>query len=86
MALQMIEEGVPYTHPHSPIVESIRAYKAVNWNLSFTHSLREGNMCADWLTKFGSSMDTSLRIWHQCPHEISTTLLADAMGMERLRS
>lgn len=55
------------------------------WTLSFNHSLWEGNFCTDWLAKFGSSMDRGSQIWHLCPTELSSTLLADAMGVERLR-
>lgn len=84
-ALLMISEGVPCTHPHCPVVDRIRSFSQHQWTLSFSHSLWEGNWCADWLAKFGSSMDHGSRIWHTCPLDLSSTLLADAMGVERLR-
>lgn len=84
-SLLMIAEGVPYTHPHAPIVDHIRSFLQRHWTLTFHHSLREGNFCADWLAKFGSSKSNGSRIWSLCPSALSSTLLADAMGIERPR-
>lgn len=81
----MISEGVPFTHPYALIVDHVRLFMQRLWRLSFNHSLREGNFCADWLAKFSLSMDRGSRIWHLCPSDLSNTLLADAMGVERRR-
>lgn len=56
-----------------------------NWNMRFQHVLREGNAYADWLAKHGASMDQDFVTWNACPHQLSPTLLADAMGIVRLR-
>lgn len=84
-ALLMISEGVPCTHPHCPVVDHIRSFSQRQWTLSFSHSLREGNCYADWSAKFGSSIDHGSRIWHTCHLDLSSTLLTDAMGVEKIR-
>lgn len=84
-ALDLISSKLDKTHPYFPLVDRIKQFKHHSWELSFHHSLREGNFCADWLAKFGSSMDHGLHTWNHCPTELASTLLADAMGILRLR-
>ncbi|KAG5043176.1 hypothetical protein JHK85_007468 [Glycine max] len=48
--LMLIDEGVHDTHPYAPI------------DLVFAHSLCEGNSCADWLAKFGATMDYGFKV------------------------
>lgn len=84
-ALQMVSERVTFSHPYAPLVEYICAFVNYNWDLSFLHSLREGNMCADWLAKYGSNMTQGVHFWETCPNALSTSLLADAVGIARLR-
>lgn len=55
-ALALVKDGVQQTHPYAPIVDYIRSFTQKDRWLSFHHTLREGNMCADWLAKYGSSM------------------------------
>lgn len=84
VALSFIEEGVLPTHPHAPIIDFIRSFMNLDGNLSFVHSLRERNACADWLAKHGSTLVSGVHTWQRCPTTISSFLLADAMGIERI--
>jgi ribonuclease HI len=83
-ALKLIKEWVPTTHPYAPIIDLIKRFIDYPWFLSFHHSLREDNSCADWLAKYGTSLDNST-LWNQCSAPLSTSLLADFMGITFLR-
>lgn len=86
IALQlMIQEGTINTHPHAALIDYIRTFKFSNWNLSFTHTLREGNACTDWLAKSGASSNDSFKLLNSCPPPLALVPLADAMGVVRIR-
>lgn len=71
-ALSLITNGYSHVHPHAPLVNKIRKFQSYSWRLQFTHTLREGNFCTDWLAKYGASLDAALCTWNACP--ISWTL------------
>ncbi|KAG4923982.1 hypothetical protein JHK87_049522 [Glycine soja] len=60
MALQFIEEGVVDCHPHAPLVAAIRLLMGLNWDVSFLHTFREGNFCADALAELGATNTSPL--------------------------
>lgn len=72
-------------HPHATLVNHIRGIIALDWRVSFQHTLREGNECADWLAKTGASSTQTLVHWDFCLATLAPTLLADAMAVFRLR-
>lgn len=72
-------------HPIFPLMDHIHGVLARQWKVEIQHTLREGNECADWMAKLGATSDTSFAIWDNCPHPLSTILLADALGVLRLR-
>lgn len=86
IALIFITDGVSKFHPYAPLVDHIRNFSTFSWKLSFKHTFREGNVCADWLAKHGASSDQALHIWNSCPPQLSSVLLADAMGVPRIRA
>jgi len=49
-------------HPHAALLSLIRKLASLRLVVSFTHTLREGNECADWLAKFGATNVVSLKI------------------------
>ncbi|KAL5149944.1 putative ribonuclease H protein [Glycine soja] len=51
LALQFVTEGVIQSHPYAPIVAKIREFLSYDGNLSFLHTLREGNLVSDYLAK-----------------------------------
>lgn len=73
------------THPHAPIVEHIRLSSNKVWNLTFNHTLREGNNGVDWFAKFGANMEHSFKILENCHPTLSHSLLVDASGVARMR-
>jgi len=45
--LTLIKEEFSTTHPHAPVIDLIKRFIDYPWPLTFHHSLREGNSCAD---------------------------------------
>lgn len=50
-------------------------------NLTLHHILREGNVCADILAKFGINFLDTLVMFHEPPSCHSSALLGDILGM-----
>ncbi|PNX68108.1 ribonuclease H, partial [Trifolium pratense] len=72
--------------PYAPIIQQIRHLHQGDWNVSFKHTLREGNECVDWLAKTGASCNDILKIWNSYPPQLSLVLMADVMGVARPRA
>ncbi|GAU35993.1 hypothetical protein TSUD_211300 [Trifolium subterraneum] len=85
-AINLILEDDNNFHPHAIVLGQIRIFRARNWSLSFSHTLREGNECADWLAKHGAQSDVNLKLWVSPPPQIAHVLLADVTGVLRQRS
>lgn len=87
MAIQLISKGVEQCHPYVPLINRIRDFLASPWNLTFQHTLREGNFSADWLAKLGSNQGHGLIILENCaPHlQLHQLILTDALGVFKLR-
>lgn len=84
-AIQFIKDGVDRFHPHFPLIDHIRDLLAYPWTVILRHTLREGNMCADWLAKQGATSSSNLTVWSACPSGLATLMLADTTGLTRLR-
>lgn len=84
-AVTLVQNGVSKVHLYAPLVDHIRSYNSFSWNLSFCHTLREGNACADWLAKQGATLGDSMQIWASCSPQLSLPQLADATGVLRTR-
>lgn len=85
IAISMIQQGTHHLHPLAPLVNDIRTFGELPWQLSFNHVFREGNECADWLAKKGASEDSLFQLWESCPQPLLLVLLVDASGHVRLR-
>jgi len=79
-ALTLIKEGVPATHPYAPVIDLIKRFIDYPWLLTFHHSFREGNSCADWLAKYRARLEGDSIAWRRCPTPLSITLIVDSMG------
>jgi len=67
------------------VINKIREYKSIDWNIKFTHTLGEGNNGANALAKMGSSSSSPMILWDNCPPQLHSHLLADALGVFFLR-
>lgn len=84
-ALDLLDTTANNLHPLFSLLDHINGLLNREWNVKLQHNLREGNECADWMAKTGATGDSPLVIWEQCPHQLDSTLLADALGLVRLR-
>lgn len=86
-ALSLINDGVSPFHPFAPLIEEIHMLRCMQRTLScFKHILREGNEFADWMAKIGASLDHDLQVWEDCPPQLQSVILADVLGVVRLRT
>ncbi|PNX57406.1 hypothetical protein L195_g050384, partial [Trifolium pratense] len=72
-------------YPRAIVLGQIRIFRTCNWSLSFSHTLREENECADWLAKYSAQSDVNIKLWTSPPLQIVHALLADATGDLRQR-
>ncbi|KAE8712901.1 hypothetical protein F3Y22_tig00110221pilonHSYRG00039 [Hibiscus syriacus] len=70
VVLQLIKKGNVVIHPLGTIIEDIRCLKTFHWDLEFQHVYREGNFCADILSKMRCSLEEELVIFEVPPTEI----------------
>jgi hypothetical protein len=71
-------------HSHATLLWLIRKLTSLSWVISFAHTLRGGNECADWLTKFGGTNVDSFKIWiAPPPPQLDNILFTDISGVYR---
>lgn len=85
VAISLVTTEVDQFHPHANLINSIKRLTTRDWTLVFTHTLRKGNECADWFAKTGASSDVDFLLWDFCPQQLHSVMLADAIGVHRLR-
>ncbi|CAL1388604.1 unnamed protein product [Linum trigynum] len=51
LAIQLIQERHDPIHPYATLLNLIRRKSGQDWLVSLTHTYREGNRVADWLSK-----------------------------------
>ena len=54
-ALSLVQQPVDVRHRYASIIASVQELLRNTWNVVLKHSLREGNVCADFLTRMGSN-------------------------------
>lgn len=61
-AMNLMVNGMFKFHKYATTIASIRDLISDNWEVSIEHSLRETNMCIDFLAKFGVQHTDSISI------------------------
>lgn len=77
--------SIPPHHRFAALIADIHHLLRQRWNCNLSHILREGNACADQLSKFGVNQEDSIIRWHSPPSFLNSALLADAFGVSFLR-
>ncbi|CAJ2632330.1 unnamed protein product [Trifolium pratense] len=77
--LDLILKGHSIYHCYAVVITNIQDMLKLNWDITLSHSLREGNFSADWLAKLGSANDTKIKIWESPPEALKSILLSDAL-------
>ncbi|OMP01255.1 reverse transcriptase [Corchorus capsularis] len=68
-------------HPLGALIIDIREILARNWDCIYQHTLREGNFCADLMSKMGCELDNDFQIFCSPPESVLDVLGADARGV-----
>ncbi|XP_045798089.1 uncharacterized protein LOC123892343 [Trifolium pratense] len=79
-AIKLITEPVDKWHHYAAIILTIKDIIARDWRVRISHTLREGNACADYLAKLGARNNEVLSIIASPPVGLNLLLLADASG------
>nr|KYP76853.1 hypothetical protein KK1_021114 [Cajanus cajan] len=68
-------------HRYAVLVTEIKDLLGREWRMSLVHSLREGNQCADFLSKWGPNCRNELVIIDDIPVGLQPLLQADSSGI-----
>jgi hypothetical protein len=71
-------------HVYAVLIQDIKE-QLFQGNTTICHTLREGNNCADFLAKLGTSSDSDLMIHASPPKGLSDILRSDVVGTFFLR-
>jgi ribonuclease HI len=85
LSINFIKEGVTTHHRLANEILRIQNLLASYWEVILSHTLHEGNACADVLAKTGASSRSSLVGVSTPPNELARRLLNDAWGVEFVR-
>ncbi|XP_045802689.1 uncharacterized protein LOC123896330 [Trifolium pratense] len=81
IVLDLILKGHNIYHCYVAVITNIQDMLKLNWDVTLSHSLREGNCSADWLAKLGSTNDAKIKFWEPPPEALKSILLSDALRM-----
>jgi ribonuclease HI len=82
LSVNLIKHGLTVHHRFANEISCIRKLLNNVWEVNLTHTLREGNACADVLAKMGANSDSPLVIIDTAPLEVVRPLWDDAWGVE----
>ncbi|CAJ2636522.1 unnamed protein product [Trifolium pratense] len=85
LSVNLIKEGVTAHHRLANEICCFRKLLANDWEVILTHTLREGNACADVLAKLGANSDSPLVNVPTPPRDLVKPLWDDAWGVEFIR-
>ncbi|XLT60596.1 hypothetical protein S245_053503 [Arachis hypogaea] len=81
VALKIIHDNAEGFPEFEHIVEEIHRFMLLEWDVIVYHIMREGNSCADFLAKMGSSSNSTFSLMMNPPPELTALLLADSKGV-----
>ncbi|GAU36275.1 hypothetical protein TSUD_255290 [Trifolium subterraneum] len=85
LSVDVTKEGVTTHHRFANEILCIRKLLANDWEVILTHTLREGNACADVLGKLGVNSDSSMVNIYAPSQDLVIPLHDDASGIEFIR-
>ncbi|XLR65771.1 hypothetical protein S83_016443 [Arachis hypogaea] len=81
MALKIIQDNAEDFPEFAHIVEEIHRFMLLEWDVTIYHIMREGNSCADFLAKIGSSSNSMFSLIISPQPELTPLLVADSKGV-----
>lgn len=80
VAVKLVNEGVPTTHPYYFIVHRISLLLQRHWVVRILHTWREANRVADVLANLSHGVQLGSHIWVDPPPSTLLNLHYDCMG------
>ncbi|KAK2405415.1 hypothetical protein QL285_054655 [Trifolium repens] len=77
-AISLITEPVDEWHHYAAIIHNIKDIITRDWQVIVSHTLREGNVCADYLAKYGAHNNEAFTTITNPPAGLSLPLLMDS--------
>jgi ribonuclease HI len=74
----LITEPVDEWHHYAAIIHNIKDIKTRDWQVIVSHTLREGNVRADYLAKYGAHNNETFTTITNPPAGLSLPLLMDS--------
>ncbi|PKU68720.1 Putative ribonuclease H protein [Dendrobium catenatum] len=85
LLIQIIKNDNVFYHQFFYLIRRIRMAIS-NLSCSINHILREGNACADWLTKFGCNLENDMEFGNDnLPRLLTGLIKLDKIGMFYIR-
>lgn len=84
-AIDLIKSDLNVHHRFGNVIATIKRMLCREWECELHHTLREGNFATDYLIKMRSRNATSLSVFHEAPPNMTSILLADAMGVSFIK-
>ncbi|CAL1397774.1 unnamed protein product [Linum trigynum] len=81
LVIQWIKNRVDPLHPHASLLSSIRRCLTRDWLVNITHTYREGNRVADWLSKHSLVYPYGMHELIDPPSDLGRFLHDDEMGV-----
>jgi hypothetical protein len=76
----LIEDPINEWHHFASILHNIKDLLARDWRVTVTHTLREGNACANYLVKFRARNTEVFSMITTPPDGLNLLILVDASG------
>ncbi|KAF7842625.1 hypothetical protein G2W53_004923 [Senna tora] len=81
-SINMIDQGVPSTHPCAALVYRIREVRDRGWDVRFRHVYREANKVADFVARLGHTLQHEAEMFTIPPVECLGLLAEDVKGID----
>ncbi|CAL1362249.1 unnamed protein product [Linum trigynum] len=81
LAIELINNRLDQVHPYSTLLSAIRRKLSQDWLVSISHTYREGNRVADWLSKHSLVYPYGMHELANPPQGLGSILQEDNMGI-----
>lgn len=78
VALELFATADVSVHPLGSLIADVRQLRSRGWSCTFSHTLREGNFCADHLAKEACSLDEDFEVLREPPLPLVPLFVADS--------
>lgn len=83
--IDLLQRANSRHHPDGSLIEDCRSLLAKQWQWKLQHTPRDGNQCADFLSKEGHKAHSNFVPFHAPPHGLCNLILADLVGVSTPR-